>query len=254
MTPILICNWKMNLTNPDIESLIVAAEAATRGQEKDVELVVCPAFTALHKTHGLLKLNHIRLGAQNMFWEDKGSFTGEVSPLMLTEVGCEYVILGHSERRGHCAETDEMVNRKVLKAIEHGLIPIVCVGETREQRESGQKEVVVMEQVKKALAGVQNFDRIMIAYEPVWVIGTGQAVSPKDAESVMQLINVTLLELFTGDVVRSKITLLYGGSVDASNIGGFLSEKDIHGVLVGGASMQAEKLQGMIRECVRLSS
>lgn len=246
---VLACNWKMNLTLDAIERLIVSADRAYRKKDDRLEVIFFPSYTALRSVHDMLALSKIQLGAQDVFWEKEGSYTGAVSPRMLVEAGCQYVFLGHSERRKHFGETNEMVNKKVHASLAHGLTPIICVGETFEQRENGSKDAVIMEQVQEALCGVKEFERLLIAYEPVWVIGRGQAIEPSEAAESMTTLSYTLRDLYAEDFIRDRVQLLYGGSVDPLNIRGFVDQSTIDGVLVGGASMDEAKLFAMIETC-----
>ncbi len=234
-------NWKMNKTVAEARELV-----STMGQGlklvKGVEKVLCPPFMSLVAVANLLGGTDIGLGAQNMHWEDKGAFTGEVAPGMVKEF-CKYVILGHSERRTYFGETDETVNKKVLAAQKHGLIPIVCIGETLAQYEAGQTAEVVRRQ---ALEGLKGLDpafapQVVAAYEPVWAIGTGKASSAENAESVHRdVVRAALKDLF-GEETAQAIRILYGGSVTAANAAEFFAQPDIDGALVGGASLKAEE-------------
>lgn len=234
----IVGNWKMN-TNLG-QALELAASIGNRLKNMtDVQVVLCPPFPFLSSVGGALRGSAIKLGAQNMHWEDSGAFTGEVAPQMLEGL-CEYVILGHSERRQLFGETDELINRKVQSALSHGLRPILCVGETLEERESGQAKAVVAEQVRRGLAGVVDITSLAVAYEPIWAIGSGLAATPEIAAEVMsEGILETLRELYAD--ASAEVPLLYGGSVNPSNIGEFAAESSIHGALVGGASLQANQ-------------
>ena len=220
-----------------------------------VDIILCPSFTALSSINALLQKfgrGIFKLGAQNVFWEEKGAFTGEISAKMLEEVGCKYAIVGHSERRQNLLETDEMVNKKVKVVLKSNLTPIVCVGETFDERQKGIRDVVVARQTGKALENVELFGtkKIIIAYEPVWVIGTGQAVEPKDAEHSHRIIREALRELFPADVVERHFNIVYGGSVDSANIKSFIDQEHIDGVLVGGAALKADEFVKMIKQII----
>ncbi len=205
----------------------------------DVRVVLCPPFPFLSSVGEALRGSAVKLGAQNMHWEDSGAFTGEVAPQMLQGL-CEYVILGHSERRQLFGETDELINRKVQSALSHSLRPILCVGETLEERESGQATPVVTEQVRRGLADVVDITSLVVAYEPVWAIGSGLAATPEIAAEVMsQGILEVLRELYAD--AGGEVPLLYGGSVNPSNIDEFTAQSSIHGALVGGASLQVSQ-------------
>lgn len=206
-----------------------------------VDRVICPPFTALFAVSALLSDSEVALGAQNLHWEPSGAFTGETSPGMVKEL-CQYVIIGHSERRQFFAETDQTVNKRVKAALQAGLIPIVCVGETKEQREAGQTAGVVIRQVREGLMGIETGQAagIVIAYEPVWAIGTGLASSGKDANEVIaEMIRPTLASLFSAEVAQG-VRVLYGGSVKPENAAEFFQQPDIDGALVGGASLKAD--------------
>lgn len=234
-------NWKMNKTVAESRELV-----STMGQGlklvKGVEKVICPPFMSLVAVANLLGGTDIGLGAQDMHWEDKGAFTGQVAPGMVKEF-CQYVILGHSERRAYFGETDETVNKKAIAAQKHGLTPIVCIGETLAQYEAGETAEVVRRQ---ALEGLKGLDpafapRIVVAYEPVWAIGTGKASSAENAEYVHRdVVRAALKELF-GEETAQSIRILYGGSVTAANAAEFFAQPNIDGALVGGASLKAEE-------------
>jgi triosephosphate isomerase len=246
-TPMVAGNWKMNMTVEAARALIFSMSARLR-EIADVERVVCPPFTALLAVQALLEGSGIGLGAQNMHWEEKGAFTGEISPAMVKEV-CQYVILGHSERRTHFGETDQSVNRRLQAAQRVDLTPIVCIGETLAEYEGGLTSPVVRRQINLGLAGIAAAfaSRIVVAYEPVWAIGTGKASSGPDANQVVaQDIRPTLAELFGGETAQG-IRILYGGSVTAANAGEFFSQPEIDGALVGGASLKADDFIGIVR-------
>lgn len=214
----------------------------------DREVVICPPFTALYLVGTLVKGSNIRLGAQDMYWEKNGAFTGEISPLMLLDLGCRYCILGHSERRQYFGETDEWVNRKTKTALDCGLVPIVCVGETLEEREKNLTFQIVERQIKNGLAGLSNEQgqNIVIAYEPIWAIGTGKTATPEQAEEVQSYLR-QLLGLIFGKEVSEKIRILYGGSVRPDNIKVLMSCENIDGGLVGGASLDAKSFIQIVK-------
>lgn len=256
MKPIFIANWKMNLGIDETCRLTEALhEQLKEIVDERAEIILCPAFTALNPVNILLqKLTPqiFKLGAQDVFWEEKGAFTGEISPKMLEEVGCKYVIVGHSERRQKLGETDQMVNKKTKVVLRHNLIPIICVGETYEERQKGIRDVVVARQIGNALENVEIFgtQRVIIAYEPVWVIGTGQAVEPNDAEHSHRIILEAIRELFSPDIIERHFNIIYGGSVDSTNIKSFIDQEHIDGVLVGGASLKVDEFIKMIKEII----
>jgi len=237
-------NWKMHNTTHDAAALSRAIKEGTQGVTGG-EIVLAPPFTALQSVYETIKGSQVSLAAQNMFYEDKGAFTGEVSPLMLKDIGCAYVILGHSERRKYFHETDETVSLKVKKSLAVGLKPIVCVGETEEEREKGVTEFVVGIQVKKALYGIDKIDDIVIAYEPVWAIGTGKNATPIEAEEVHRFIRNIVGDM-CGDAFKNT-RILYGGSVTSDNISELIGMEDIDGALVGGASLKSEGFIGIIK-------
>ena len=241
---IIAGNWKMNMTAAESRGL-VAAMLPGLEEVEDVQTVVCPPFVALEAVGGLLRGTDVALGAQNLHHEDEGAFTGEVSGPMLREL-CDFVIVGHSERRMIFGETDEVVGKKVLAARRAGLRPIVCVGERLEEREAGSAEVVVERQLSRALALAESSDGLVVAYEPVWAIGTGRAATPDDAQSMMAHVRRVLASIF-GDASAEGVPLLYGGSVTADNVAGFVREDDVNGALVGGASLSADGFVQLVR-------
>jgi triosephosphate isomerase len=244
-TWMLAGNWKMHNT---IEESRALARAILEGSAhaKGGEIAIAPAFTALAAVSEVIKGSHVRLAAQDMFSEDKGSYTGEVAPVMLKDVGCEYVIIGHSERRKYFHETDEAVNEKVKKALSAGLKPIMCVGETEDERVRGVTEFVVGLQVRKGLFGVSTLTDVTIAYEPVWAIGTGKNATPSQAEAVHAFIR-RLLKETCGEAAADNTRILYGGSVSVENIGQLIAENNIDGALIGGASLKPESFIGIIK-------
>lgn len=244
-TPLVAGNWKMHKTVAEARQLVSEMVPGLEAVAS-VDNVLCPPFTALMAVSAMLEGTHIGLGAQNMYWETSGAYTGEISPVMVAEL-CEYVIIGHSERRAYFGEVDETVNRKVRAALEHGLIPIVCVGETLDEKEAGRTQEVVSRQMRQGLAsinlaeGSSAGEAIIIAYEPVWAIGTGRTATPGDANSmVADVIRPALGDLF-GDQAAQDIRVLYGGSVKAANAAEFFTQPDIDGALVGGASLKADE-------------
>ena len=245
--PLIAGNWKMNKTI--VESVALVKEIKDFVREiKGVDIVVCPPFTSLWVVKEIINVTNIHLGAQNIYWETKGAFTGEISPLMLKDVGCEYVILGHSERREHFKETSEEVAKKTKAAFSVNLIPIVCVGENSEERESGKAKNVIEQEIKALFSEIDSTlaGRIIIAYEPIWAIGTGKFASPEDANLIIKFIR----ELFSseyGSRVAERMRILYGGSVDPKNINEFMNESEIDGALVGGASLYALSFSQIVK-------
>ncbi len=244
---IIAGNWKMHKTPAEtlrfLNSLKVKAVNIT-----NVEMVVCPSFVSLAVASEALKDTRIRLGAQNMFWETEGAFTGEVSAPMLKDVGCTYVILGHSERRQYFGETDETVNKRMHRALAEGLKPIMCIGETLQERENGQMHAVLERQVSGGLQGVsaEQMQDIVLAYEPVWAIGTGKTATPQQADEAHQYIR-GIIERAYGTQVAQAVRIQYGGSVKPTNAGELLGQENIDGALVGGASLDAESFVEIIK-------
>jgi triosephosphate isomerase (TIM) len=241
MRPIFIAgNWKMNPAT--LEAAVALAEQVKAGvaSEAAVRVAVCPPAVYLHRLDAVLAGSPIGLGAQNMHWKAEGAYTGEHSAAMLVDAGCTHVILGHSERRHGLGETDQMVNRKLHAALAAGLIPIVCVGETRQEREEDRTEGVVGGQLLGSLAGIapEQMAGVVLAYEPVWAIGTGLTASPEQAQAVHQSIRHLLADRF-GAATAARVTVQYGGSVKPDNAGDLVAQPDIDGALVGGASLQA---------------
>jgi triosephosphate isomerase (TIM) len=245
--PFVAGNWKMNKTGEEARSLVseMLPELQTLSS---VEIALCPPFPYLMPLSAMLAGTNVGLGAQNMYWEQSGAYTGEVAPNMVAEF-CQYVILGHSERRAYFGETDETVNRKVKAAFANNLIPIVCVGETLEENEAGQTAEVVERQVREGLKdlGADQAMRLVIAYEPVWAIGTGRAASAEGANAVLaDYIRPTLRDLF-GEAVSQAVRIQYGGSVNAKNAAEFFSMPDIDGALVGGASLKTADFLAIVK-------
>ncbi len=245
--PLIAGNWKMHTTAREAVDLVRGLMGLVEGVE-GVDIMVAPPFVYLQEVGGVVSGSPVALGAQDLFWEKSGAWTGEVSAVMLRDVGCEYVIVGHSERRQHFHETDEDVNKKVLAALDEGLRPIVCVGETLTEREEGVTIALVSSMVRKALEGVgrERATDVIIAYEPLWAIGTGRTATPAEAEEVHRAIRNTLLEIF-GPEVPDEMRILYGGSVKPGNIDALMAEPDIDGALVGGASLEAESFARIVR-------
>ncbi|MCX7995385.1 MAG: triose-phosphate isomerase [candidate division WOR-3 bacterium] len=238
MNPIIAGNWKMN-KDPSESRVLIQRLLELAGDVRDRDVIICPPFTSLAAVSELIKNSRFKLGAQNMHWERNGAFTGEISGLFLKSLGCEYVIIGHSERRHIMGETDEMINKKLKTALEIGLISIFCIGETEKEREEGRTEEVILNQLKKGLRDIESeVHKIIFAYEPVWAIGTGKTATPRQASEVHKFIRKQF---------SKKITILYGGSVNAGNIDSLMAEKEIEGVLVGGASLKPEEFTRIIK-------
>jgi triosephosphate isomerase len=242
--PIVAGNWKMNTTTAEGLALVDAMLPRLQAFAS-VDRVVCPPFVSLAAIADRLRGTDIAVGAQNLYPEPKGAFTGEIAPGMLEGLAT-YVILGHSERRQYFAETDALVNRKVKAALETGLVPIVCVGETLEQNERAEAESVVSRQVRGALDGVEHLSAVVLAYEPVWAIGTGRAATPEGANATIAFIRHTVEEI-AGQAIAAGVRIQYGGSVTAENFGAFIAQPDIDGALVGGASLRADEFVDIVR-------
>jgi triosephosphate isomerase len=245
-TPIIAGNWKMNKTTIEAEEL-AAALVPLVSSATDREIVLAPPFTSLEAVSETIKGTNISLAAQNMHWEDKGAFTGEISAEMLLDLGCKYVIIGHSERRQYFGETDETVNRKVKQALKKGLLPIMCVGETLAEREAGKLNEIINRQVTGGLKDISTGDmtKVVIAYEPVWAIGTGKTATPEQANEVHALIRQKVQSLYNGDIAEG-LRIQYGGSVTPENVSSLMAKPDIDGALVGGASLKPESFAALV--------
>jgi triosephosphate isomerase len=253
-TPLCIANWKMYGTLAEARPLATGVRDGLR-RAKDVEVVLCPPFTALAAVGEILTGTALKLGAQNCHPEASGAHTGEIAPPMLAELGCRYVILGHSERRREMAETDELINRKVRAVLAHGLIPVLCVGETAEERRQGLTFTTVEGQLRAGLAGVaaDAMGGIVLAYEPVWAIGTGVNATPSQAGEVHGYLRGLLSELASKDTA-SAMRILYGGSVKAENAQALAAEPEIDGALVGGASLNVQGFVNLVKNTARASA
>lgn len=235
--PIIAGNWKMNNTKAEAETLI--KELIPLVKDAEAEVVVCVPYTVIETAARLTKGTNIKVGAENVAWADKGAFTGEVSAAMLKEVGAQYVIIGHSERRQYFGETDETVNKRTLAALENELTPIVCVGETLEEREGNKTEKVLARQLETGLNGIEDITKVVIAYEPVWAIGTGKTATDGQAQETIAYIRKKLGKLF-GVRNANKVRIQYGGSMNANNCKGLMAQPDIDGGLIGGASLKTD--------------
>jgi len=252
-TPLMAGNWKMNLTHPEAVALVQKLAWILADKKHDfarTEVVVVPPFTDLRSVQTLVDGDHlaIRYAAQDVSEHDSGAYTGEISAAMLAKLGCSYVVVGHSERREYHAESDETVNAKARAATAAGMTPIVCVGEGLDVRKAGEQVPYTLAQVDGSLAGFtpQEIASLVVAYEPVWAIGTGEVATPDDAQEVCAAIRGRLRET-AGDVAADGCRILYGGSVKAANIAGIMAKEDVDGALVGGASLQAEEFGGICR-------
>jgi len=243
--PMIAGNWKMNTTLTEAINLV--DEMLPRLEEvNNVDILLCPPFISLAAVKGLLERSPVKLGAQNLYFAEKGAYTGEISPLMLKEL-CEFVIIGHSERRQYFNETGEIVNKKLRAALKAGLKPILCIGERLEENEAGRAEEVVTGQMESSLAGIDDIGSLLIAYEPVWAIGTGRAATGSQANETIGLIRRNMAKLY-GETVARDLRILYGGSVTASNTAEFMGQPEIDGALVGGASLKADEFIGIVKQ------
>jgi triosephosphate isomerase (TIM) len=243
-TPFVAGNWKMNTTLDEAVNLIKTMQSPLH-KIQGVEKVVCPPFISLMAAHNIMRGSTVKLGAQNMYCEEKGAFTGEVSALMLKDL-CEYVILGHSERRRYFQETDEEINQKLKLAVTHSLKPILCVGETAEENEAGRTKEILGAQLIKCADKLYFMSGMVIAYEPIWAIGTGKNASGEDANRTIAFIRQFISRIH-GSGIANTVRILYGGSVAASNIAEFMHQSDIDGALVGGASLKADDFVNIVK-------
>lgn len=245
-TPLIAGNWKMHKTGSE------AAQSAKQlvnlvSDIKDVEVMIAPTYTSLYQVSEIIKGSSVQLSAQNIHWEPEGAYTGEISAGMLADAGCRYVIIGHSERRQFFGETDETVNKRIKAAIDSGLAPVFCIGETKNQREANKTLSVLDKQVKKGLEGfsVTELERLVIAYEPVWAIGTGLTATPDQVQDVHKFLRSLIEKNFSSDLAKS-VRILYGGSVKPANIKELMALPDVDGALVGGASLKPETFSEII--------
>lgn len=248
--PIIAGNWKLNNTLKETVDLVDGLKRELADIEV-VDIVICPVYIYLSIVKDLVYDLNIKIGAQNVYWEERGAFTGEVSPRMLKDVGCEYVIIGHSERRQYFGETNETVNRKIKASLSSGLKPIVCVGESLNEREAGKTFDIIKDHITKALIGLtqEYISNIIIAYEPVWAIGTGRTASPEQAQEVHKYIRELLTKLF-GEETASNTRIQYGGSVNPENIRELIAQEDVDGALVGGASLKIDSFSAIVKGAV----
>jgi len=243
--PMIAGNWKMNTTVSEAVELVKTMQDEL-DKVADVDKVICPPFVSLAAVRELIKGSSIKLGAQNLFFAEKGAYTGEISPLMVADL-CEFVIIGHSERRQYFNETGEIVNKKIVAALKAGLKPILCVGERLEENEAGRTEEVVTEQLGSSLAGIDYINGMIIAYEPVWAIGTGRAATGEQANETISLIRRNIAKLYS-DGIAQDMRILYGGSVTAANATEFMQQPEIDGALVGGASLKATEFLSVVTQ------
>jgi triosephosphate isomerase len=250
--PFVAGNWKMNTdSRSSVELAKGVVDGSTELVGRDVDVAVCPPFVYLQAVARAVSSSSVAVGAQDVYYQAKGAFTGEISASMLKDTGCTYVLCGHSERRHVIGETDELINKKVTAAIGGGLLPILCVGELQSEREAGQTEEVVTRHIKKGLAGLsaEKVSAVTVAYEPVWAIGTGLTATPEQAQEVHELIRGFLAEIYDGQLA-DDIRILYGGSVKADNAADLMGRADIDGVLVGGASLKVDDFVAIIEAAV----
>ena len=250
---IIAGNWKMNKTVSEAMELVNGLKRELANIE-NIDIVVVPPYTALSEISDMLVNSNIELGAQDVYWETKGAFTGEVSPVMLKDLGVKYVVIGHSERRMYFGETNETVNKKVKSALKEGLVPIMCVGERLEERETGKTFDVVRNHVEGGLSGISKEDvlKLVIAYEPVWAIGTGKTATPEQAEEVHKYIREDILSKIYDKTVALNLRIQYGGSVKPDNIEDLIKKPDIDGALVGGASLKVEQFVPIVKESAKV--
>ena len=246
-TPVIAGNWKMHNTITEARDLVRALKE-NLSDVQDVEIIVAPVFTALAPVAREIEDSNIALSSQNVYWEGKGAFTGEVAPGMLKDAGCTHAIIGHSERRQYFGETDQMVNKRVKAALSAELVPILCVGETLEEREAGKTLEVVERQIQRGFDGLAAEDtaKVLIAYEPVWAIGTGKTATPEQAEEVHAMIRKLISDIADAGVAE-KIRILYGGSVKPENVDALMAQPDIDGALVGGASLKVDSFTRIVK-------
>lgn len=245
--PLIAGNWKMNNTIEEGQKLVKSLIEFSNNFDKDREILICAPFTALYALKTVLKGSKIKLGAQNMHCEESGAYTGEISPLMLKDIGVDYVLVGHSERRQYFNENDEFLNKKIKSALKHDIKPILCVGETLEQRDANIEKETVKTQIVNGFNGIDasSFNNIAVAYEPIWAIGTGKTATSEQAQEMILHIRNVIKELYSEEISES-IRIQYGGSVKASNTPEIMAKPDIDGALVGGASLKAEEFIGII--------
>lgn len=246
--PLIVANWKMNLLLSESMSLITALKKSLKGLD-EIDIVICPSPIALEAVGKVVSKTNFKLGAQNVFWAKSGAYTGETSPTSLKEIGCQYVIVGHSERRSFLGETDVMINKKIDICIENNLVPILCIGETYSQRHQQETDHVLYQQLRAGLKNIHlvSQDKLVIAYEPIWAIGTGEVVAIEEAERVFQLIQQILIDIYPLTIVKNNVRMIYGGSIDNNNVANFSDLKLLDGFLVGGASLQINKFTEIVK-------
>ena len=249
--PLIAGNWKMNTTVSEAVELVDEMRPGL-DEIANVDKVICPPFISLATVRELIKGSSIKLGAQNLYFEEKGAYTGEISPLMLADL-CEFVIIGHSERRQYFNETGEIVNKKIRAALRVKLKPILCIGESLEENEAGRTEAVIAGQIRSSLAGIDFVAGLIIAYEPIWAIGTGKAATGKQANKTIGFIRQNIAKLYNEDLAQ-EMRILYGGSVTADNAAEFIDQPEIDGALVGGASLKAPQFLSIVKQTSEIKS
>ena len=247
--PLIAGNWKMHTTVGEAIELVNKMRSEL-DEIDNVDKVLCPPFVSLAAIRELIKESSIKLGAQNIYFEEKGAYTGEISPLMIADL-CEFVIIGHSERRQHFGEIGEVVNKKIRAALAVRLKPILCLGERLEEKEAGRTREVITEQLGSSLSGIDNLDGLIIAYEPIWAIGTGRAATGKQANETISFIRYNTAKLY-GKEIAQDTRILYGGSVTADNASEFISQPEIDGALVGGASLKADQFLSIVKQTSKI--
>lgn len=243
-TPLIAGNWKMNKKPSEAKEFALQLKQSL-SSKTNVEILICPPFTALTEVSRVINGSNIKLGAQNMHWEIKGAYTGEISGEFLSDIGCQYIILGHSERRQYFSETDEIINKKIIAALKLGLKPVFCIGEQLSERENNQTFNVIKRQLDNGLAKVGTIEKAVIAYEPIWAIGTGKTATPEQAKEVHSYIRENIAQKYGNDEA-SNLRILYGGSVTPENIDILMAQDGIDGALVGGASLKLESFLRLI--------
>lgn len=249
--PMIAGNWKMNTTVSEAMQLVNEMRQELE-EISGVDKLICPPFVSLAAVGELIKGSSIKLGAQNLYFEEKGAYTGEISPLMLADL-CEFVIIGHSERRQYFGENGEIVSKKVQSALKANLKPILCIGERLEENETGRTEEVLSEQLRSSLAEIREIDRLIIAYEPIWAIGTGKAATGEQANNTIGFIRQSIAKLYSNDIAQG-MRILYGGSVNAANAAEFMNQPEIDGALVGGASLKANEFVSITKQASEIQS
>lgn len=253
--PLIAGNWKMNCGPDETRALLQALKKQLTEEPEDIEILVCPPSVSIIPAINSVEGTPVQVGAQNVFYKDNGAYTGEISTNMLSDVSCEYVIVGHSERREYFAETDEIVNQKTAKIIEAGMKAIVCVGESLEQRQDNEHEKVVTNQVEKALENIENkmAEDVVVAYEPIWAIGTGETATPNQADTMHKVIRDKLKKMY-GEKLSESTRILYGGSMKPHNANELLSQPNVDGGLIGGASLKADSFTEIIEIAEKIES